>query len=584
MIVDVVFDLPLRHPFSYSVPPGLTLRPGQRVRAPLKGRARVGMVVALHDGDTTGLRPIERPAEPAPILSPVALEFGRWAAEESLSSWGSTLLSLLPPLPPRAAEPVAPPAEPGPALALTPELWTGATRHQRLIERLQHGAGATLVIAPDREGAAHWAERLEAQRLDSGAPVTARRAAWFAAARGRARVVVGTRSAVLVPLPPPATLVLLDEHDPAHKPPGAPRLHSRDLLARRAALDGSRLLLLSATPSVESWWRADDGQILRPATTAEPWPEIITADTRGILRHHPLTLPLTRAIEDTTRQRGRVALIVTRGMSTLICGDCGHLLRCPDCGVALGFSRAERQLRCRLCVRAVPMPERCPGCGGHHLAPFGWDAERVEASVRRRFPGLTVSRRDARAQVVIGAAALLRAVPPNSLGAVGLVALDALLSAPDFRGGERAFALLWAAAEAVGPHGRVVAQTLHPEHYTIAAAREHALDRFYEREIKFRAELGYPPFRRLCVVSVRGKSDAEARALIGECAEALAGVADLSVYPPAPRAPSPARTTRWQFAIKGPGHLPRLLAGPLSPYLERRRRSGGVVEVEMDPV
>ncbi len=230
------------------------------------------------------------------------------------------------------------------------------------------------------------------------------------------------------------------------------------------------------------------------------------------------------------------------------------------------------------------MPDRCPGCGGHRLAPFGWDAERVEASVRRRFPKLAISRTDARASVVIGAPGLLRAVPPGTLDAVGIVALDTLLSAPDFRGGERAFALLWAAAEATADTGRVIAQTLHPEHYAIAAARAQARDLFYKHEIKFRAELGYPPFRRLCVVSVRGKSEAAARARIGECASALAGVAGLTVYPPSPRGAAATRTTRWQFVIKGPADLPQRLAGPLAPFLERRRRSGGVIEVEMDPV
>ena len=123
-----------------------------------------------------------------------------------------------------------------------------------------------------------------------------------------------------------------------------------------------------------------------------PWPEIVTGDTRGILRNHPLTLPLTRAIEDTARAGGKTALIVTRRAATLLCVECGHVLRCPDCGVALPYSRKEGLLRCPLCARAEPLPERCPGCGGHRLGPLGWDAERIEASVRRRFPKLTVSR------------------------------------------------------------------------------------------------------------------------------------------------------------------------------------------------
>ena len=210
-------------------PRGMELHPGQRVSAPLRGRARIGMVVDLRYGDETGLEAIARPVDGVAVLSRAALELGHWAAEESLSSWGSTLLSLSPPPARRGAEVIAPPPEIPPALAPPVELWVGDQRDARLGEQLRDAGGSALVIAPDLEGAARWAERLDAPRLDSGVSDAARRAAWFAAARGRARIVVGTRSALLAPLPPPATLVLLEEHDPAHKPPGAPRLHSREL-------------------------------------------------------------------------------------------------------------------------------------------------------------------------------------------------------------------------------------------------------------------------------------------------------------------------------------------------------------------
>src|SRR6266545_4653002 len=272
--------------------------------------------------------------------------------------------------------------------------------------------------------------------------------------------------------PPPATLVLLDEHDAAHKPPGPPRIHSRDLLRQRAMLEGSRLILLSATPSVESWWLADSQQAIRAEPEKMPWPQVVTADARGILRNHPLTLPLTRAIEETTRRGRRVILIVTRRVAALVCPECGALLRCRECRVPLAFSRGAKALNCRLCATTAPLPERCPGCGGHRLSPSGWDPERVEAAVSRRFPKLTVSRTDPRAQVVVGTPAALRRLPPGRLGCVGIVALDGLLSVPDFRGGERAFELVWAAAEAVAPSGRLIIQTLHPDHYAVQAAKE----------------------------------------------------------------------------------------------------------------
>jgi primosomal protein N' len=587
VIAEVVFDLPRLEPFSYAIPPGMGLQPGQRVSAPLHGRSRIGVVVAVHAADRPGLKSIERPLDAVPVLSTAALELGRWAAEESLSSWGSALLAFLPPIAGRGSDLVAPPSEPHPCPASPVEVWCSATREAQLVEQLRDGPGSALVIAPDRDGAARWAARLDAIRLDSGAPDAVRRAAWFAAARGRARITVGTRSALLTPLPPPSTLVLLDEHEAAHKPPGPPRIHSRDLLRQRAMLEGSRLLLLSATPSVESWWHGENQHAIREDPERTSWPEIVTADTRGILRHHPLTLPLTRSIEEMARhgRHGRrVLLIVTRRVGALICPECGGLLRCRDCAVPLGFFREAKTLRCRLCAKTEPLPERCPHCGGHRLSPLGWDPERVEAAVAKRFPRLTVSRSDPRAQVVVGTPAMLRQSAPGTLGCVGIVALDSLLSMPDFRGGERAFQLIWAAAEAVAPNGRLIIQTLHPEHYAVQTVKDQDRRSFYKHELHLRADLGYPPFRRICVVSARAQDESQARARLADCARALGGITGLTVYPPASLGATGARTGRWQFVIKGPAELPRLIGPALAPFVERGRRAGAVVEVEMDPV
>src|SRR5713101_2875113 len=161
MIAEVVFDLPLDHPFSYLVPDSLQLKPGQRVRAPLGGRAtRVGVVVALHQGDEAGLRPIQHVVDTAPIVSAAGLALGRWVADESLSSWGSTLLALLPP-PSRArrAEPVAPaPDRARPISPREPELWTPADRDERLAPMLAAESEAALIIAPDTRSEEHTSE------------------------------------------------------------------------------------------------------------------------------------------------------------------------------------------------------------------------------------------------------------------------------------------------------------------------------------------------------------------------------------------------------------------------------------------
>src|SRR5439155_1343491 len=337
-LADVAFDVPLGHPFSYRVPSDWPLAVGQRVAAPLGRAERIGVVVALRDGDAAGLKPLARVVDPAPVLDAAGVTLAAWIAEQSLSSLGGTLAALLPPPrstgaqgnqavrsddavpsdeavqsdkaipsrePSRTGHPRFKPASPSNtevSQSPKPDVLIGHGRERRLLERVAAARAPALVIVPDIEAAGRWAQRLDKHgpvaRLDSGVDDEARARAWDALAAGDARLAVGTRSALLAPLPAGATLALVDEHEAAHKPPGPPRLHSRDVVG------------------------------------------------------------------------------------------------CPECDVALAYARAARTLTCRVCGRETPMPETCPGCRGRRLSPFGWNAERVEHAVRRRFPKARVARYD----------------------------------------------------------------------------------------------------------------------------------------------------------------------------------------------
>src|SRR5262249_59280475 len=188
----------------------------------------------------------------------------------------------------------------------------------------------------------------------------------------------------------------------------------------------------------------------------------------------------------------------------VVCGVCGGV------GVTQGVVRGADTIRARMGAKAEPPPNRCPHGAGHRLSPLGWDPERVAAAVSKRFPKSTISRTDPRAQIVVGTTAMLARMEPGTLGCVGIVSFDDVLSLPDFRGGERAFQIAWASAEAVAPGGRLVVQTLHPEHYAVQAVNDHDPTKFYKPELQLRAQLGYPPLRRICVVSVRARGGTHA--------------------------------------------------------------------------
>jgi primosomal protein N' (replication factor Y) (superfamily II helicase) len=600
-IAEVAFDAPVRHSFSYRVPDGWTLVPGQRARAPLRGAARVGMIVAVRDGADAELKPLARLVDAEPVLSKAQLDLVGWIAAQSLSSVGSTCAALLPP--PVGADGGGSVGRTrdtaGRPVSLKPELLIGAGREKRVLERLETTEGAALVIAADVETAARWAQRLaklgHAVRLDSGVPDEDRVAAWRALRDGSARLAAGTRSALLAPLPPSATLILIDEHEAAHKPPGAPRMHSRDVALERAAREPLALRLTAATPSVEAWWRAESGLIDMPAREPGPWPAVSIADTRGILRREPLTPPLSRAIRETLAAKRRVFLVVSRLTSSLACDECGAVVRCAECVIALAYSRAAARLICRVCGASHPLPDTCAACHGRRLTPFGWGAERVEHAVRRRFPDTRIARWDpesargakgeaqrvaaAAADVVIGTRGALRLFGPAALGLAAFVAPDQLLRAPDFRAAERTLALAWAAAERVAPDGALIIQSQNPAHYAFAAVARQRLDEFYRPELEFRAELGYPPFRRIAVVTTRAGQPDEARRLAESVGAALRGSKGLTVYPPVPDRSDRAR----RIVAKGDADLPRLLDEALRD-LKMPGAGRGMIDVEVDPV
>jgi primosomal protein N' (replication factor Y) len=366
---------------------------------------------------------------------------------------------------------------------------------------------------------------------------------------------------------------------------------------------GGGLCLTSATPSVEAWWQAEDGQIEMEDGGPTPWPSVTVEDLRGDEPRDPLSLRLQEMIGKAL-SRGKQALLLAahRGYAfALTCMECGLTIRCRECRLTMTYRRADGMLHCSLCRRTEKARALCPRCRGRQTASSGWGTERVEEAVRAAFPAEGVVRydgdaargasgralasaiRSGTARIIVGPRSALKLFRPGTLGLAGLLTPDSWMERPDFRASERAWQLIWEACERVG-EGDTLIQTRHPEHYVMNSVLHQDKAIFYRHELKFRAELEYPPFSRLARVTVRGKDADQASLVLSRVSQSLETNAPqgATLYRPAPTTYS-SISREWRLLVKGDRSLPEWVGRALLP-LRSRRPSGSRLEIDIDPV
>ena len=421
---------------------------------------------------------------------------------------------------------------------------------------LRHGQSALILtpeIALSSQVAARFASRFGDQVaiLHSALSPAERLATWRGVANGEHPIVVGPRSALFAPVRNLGLIVLDEEHDQAYKQGETPRYHTRSVAEFMAGETGATVLLGSATPSTETFWRAEQGEITRldlpervgPALRRDDGsyessyldlPHVEVADMRLEL-HRGNTSLLSESLQEVlgaTLRRGEQAILLLnrRGMATVVlCRSCGVTVMCPFCDIPLVYHHDRSQMVCHRCDYREQPTRQCRSCGGP-LDFFGAGTQRVETEAERLFPQARVLRWD---QDIVrrrgGADGLLRKVEQGEVDiivgtqmvakgfdlplvtAVGVVNADVGLHLPDFRSGERTFSLLTQVAGRAGrrgPGSRVVIQSYTPEHYAIQAAARHDYLGFFTEEIDFRRAHRYPPFVRLARFTYRHKSDA----------------------------------------------------------------------------
>ncbi|MDI6871544.1 MAG: primosomal protein N' [Bacillota bacterium] len=410
---------------------------------------------------------------------------------------------------------------------------------------------------------------------------------WQRLARGEARVALGARSAVFAPVRNLGLVIVDEEHESSYKQEDSPRYHAREVALARAAAEDAVVVLGSATPAVESYYRATRGEFrlayLEERPLGRPLPEVDVVDMRAELAAGNREI-FSRRLQEAIRQRlaggEQVILFLNRrGFSRVVlCRACGLVVRCPLCQVALTYHAAENRLVCHYCQHSAAPPTACPSCGSRYIRHFGVGTEKVEEEVRRLFPEAvpvrmdvdTTRRKGAHARilggfarrefnVLVGTQMIGKGLDLPGVTLVGVVAADTALGLPDFRAAERTFAML---AQVAGRSGRgarpgeVIVQTYNPDHYSVVAASRHDYALFYEREIAFRRLAGYPPFSELVLVTVAGAGEERAREGADRLAQRVRGVAGeaATVLGPSP-APLARLRGLYRFQVLVKGHL-----------------------------
>lgn len=453
---------------------------------------------------------------------------------------------------------------------------------QALAHALEQGKGG-IVLVPEISLTPQTVERFKA-RFSSGPLQTLvavlhshlsageRHDEWHKIRQGRARIVIGARSAIFAPVDPLGLIVVDEEHEHTYKQEESPRYHARDVAIVRGRMEGATVLLGSATPSLESYYNCKRGKYtlleMPDRVDDQKMPVVRVVDLRQAARTEkgpPMFAPqLKEAIHQRLERKEQTILFLNRrGFSTsLQCPKCGFVAKCPNCSVSLTYHRHEQTLRCHVCNHFEPVPAACPNteCRNPAIRYSGLGTEKVEHILAKLFPDARIKRMDSdvmkrkddyrrildefragKIDILVGTQMIAKGLHFPNVTLVGVIAADLALYLPDFRAGERTFQLLTQVAGRAGRgdvEGEVFVQSFTPFHPAIQFARRHDFEGFYEQEIQFREELKYPPSAHVALLTLKGRNEDKVRLsaehLVREIEKALKEAKGLVISGPAP--------------------------------------------------
>lgn len=361
--------------------------------------------------------------------------------------------------------------------------------------------------------------------LHSALSVSERKEEWKKIKNGEVKIAVGARSAVFAPFENLSMIIIDEEHETTYKSENSPRYDAKDIARYLMKRNKGTLILASATPCVVTYYRAMQGEIGFITVTKRynetPLPYVSTVDMKEELKsgnHGVLSNELTSKLEEARDNKKKSILLLNRrGYSTFVsCRDCGYVIKCPKCDVAMTYHSTEASLKCHYCGNVAPTPTKCPECGRNSIRYFGTGTQKLEEELYRIFPESKIIRMDndttntkmsherllkrfknEPSSILVGTQMIAKGLDFKDVSLVGVVAADSTLFVGGYIGNEKTFSLITQVCGRAGrgtEQGYAVVQTYQPDHYAIVAAKTQDYEKFYENEINFRKNVKYPPF------------------------------------------------------------------------------------------
>ncbi len=659
--LEIILNLPINQGFTYSYFPPENEKPefvpeiGKRAEIMFGNKKTEGFIINILDKipencpvDESKIRPIKRVIDKEPLFETELIQMAKWISHYYLCTFGEAIFSMLPSgrresnaggfsfedeitsstknnLSDEQQKAVDDILTSPTSSSLFHYIYggtgTGKTEvFLSLAEKMLQKGKGIIYLVPEI-GLTGQVIKVVSERfgntaaiIHSGLTPSQRLCEWHRIMHKEARVIIGTRSAIFAPVPELGLIIIDEEHDGSYKSGNNPRYHARQVAMHRCSSLKIKLVMGSATPSVEAWYGIQKGTILRHTLSKRlaggELPKISCIDLNIYQNGGCISKPLEQQIKKTLDEKHQVILFLNRRGFTHFfrCNTCGYEIVCKNCSVPMTYHKNENKLKCHYCGWSIHPPSSCPKCGSIDIGTSGFGTEFIEAETRSKFPNAKIIRidtdtvknkkellaylddfRDGKYDIMLGTQMVAKGLNFPNLQLVGVIMADAGLHMPDFRAGERTFSLITQVAGRAGryfPDGKVIVQTYSPTREPVLYACTNRISDFYDYEINQRDILDFPPFTRLLRIVFRSYNKTAAEETAYDAVKILKQNAPkgMELIGPA-QCPIEKINSSWRYQIllKGTSIVP-LQSAARKLLFDYRHDNKVYIEYDVDPV